>query len=217
MELVKLVTGRRTVKAFDPARKIPDAVIAQVRALLRYSPSSINSQPWHYVLASTPEGKARLAKAAQDPYAYNGPKILNASHVVVLCARTDMDEAHLAAILAQEERDGRYPQPDDKAKQQQARAAYVNLHRFARQDVRHWLEKQVYLALGALLLGAAALEIAACPMEGFDPSILDEELGLRAKNLAAVVVVALGFAGAGDWNASLPKSRLPADGLFTDL
>jgi nitroreductase / dihydropteridine reductase len=208
---------RRAVKAFDPGKKIPEAVIEELRVLLRHNPSSVNSQPWHFILAATDGGKARIAKAAQGPYAYNGPKILNASHVVVLCARTDMDDAHMAALLAQEDKDGRYPAPEAKEAYRKSRAAYVDLHRFDKKDLPHWMEKQVYLALGALLLGAAALGLDACPMEGFDARALDEELGLRAQGRTSVAIVALGAAGAGDWNAKLPKSRLPAESVFTNL
>ena len=67
------------------------------------------------------------------------------------------------------------------------------------------------------LLGAAALGLDACPMEGFDADLLDAEFGLPARNLAAVAVAALGYRGPDDWNAALPKARLPAAELFTEL
>jgi nitroreductase / dihydropteridine reductase len=217
MNVASLAQTRRSTKAFDPARKIPADLFEQLRVLLRHSPSSVNSQPWHFVVAATADGKARIARATPAPYAYNGQKILNASHVVVLCARTDVDAAYLAKLLAQEEQDGRFPAPEAKEAYRQSRATYVDLHRSKRRDLPQWMEKQVYLALGTLLLGAAALGIDACPMEGFDARALDEELGLRAQGLASVVLVALGTSGPGDWNAALPKSRLPAETLFTEL
>lgn len=217
MDIAKIARTRHTAKAFDPVKKIPESLFEQLQTLLRHSPSSVNSQPWHFVIAATAAAKARLARATPPPYAYNGPKILNASHVVVLCVRTDIDAAHLNALLAQETRDGRYP--DDAAQEayRKSRAAYVELHRARRQDLPHWMEKQVYLALGILLLGAAALGLDACPIEGFDAAALDAELGLSARGLKSVAIVALGFRGPGDWNAQLPKSRLPAESLFTLL
>lgn len=217
MDIAQIATTRRTAKAFDPAKKIPESVIEELRVLLRHSPSSINSQPWHFVIAATDAGKARIAKAARGPYAYNAPKLRNASHAVVLCVRADMDDAHVAAILAREEKDGRFPSPEDKEKQRLARAAYVDLHHNVRRDVPHWMEKQVYLALGSLLLGAAALGLDACPMEGFDARVLDDELGLGSKGLRSSVLVALGYRGTDDWNAKLPKSRLSAPSVFTEL
>lgn len=210
MNLADVVHQRRATKAFDPARKIPPNVLAELESLLHFAPSSINSQPWHFVVAGTDEGKARIAQAMQGNTAYNAAKILNASHVVVFCVRQDLDDAHLAAVIAQEEADGRFSGDEARAAQLKGRGYYLNMHRFERKDVQHWMEKQVYLALGTLLLGAATLGVDACPMEGFDAVLLDEVLGLRARGLGSVVVAALGYSSVDDFNAGLPKSRLPA-------
>ena len=77
------------------------------------------------------------------------------------------------------------------------------------------MEKQVYLALGTLLLGAATLEIDATPIEGFDRTTLDDVLGLRERGLNSVVLAALGYHSDEDFNACLPKSRLTADEILT--
>jgi nitroreductase / dihydropteridine reductase len=215
MDIASIALRRHTCKAYDPARKISAADFAQLKTLLRHAPSSVNSQPWHFVIADTDEGKARIARATQPGYPVNEAKIRNASHVIALCARTGMDEAHLATLLDQEDRDGRYPAPDARAAQNKSRHFYVNQHRFDARDTQHWMEKQVYLALGTLLLGAAALGIDATPIEGFDSRILNEELGLRDKGLTSVVLVALGYRSADDFNAALPKSRLPEAAVFS--
>ncbi|HOD14795.1 MAG TPA: oxygen-insensitive NAD(P)H nitroreductase [Spirochaetota bacterium] len=217
MNIAQLARARYATKAFDPDKKIPEALMDELRTLLRLSPSSVNSQPWHFIIASGAEGKARIGAATRPSYAYNEPKILNASHVAVLCVRTGLDEAHLAALIGQEERDGRFTAPEAKAGQDRGRRFYLGLHRNERGDERPWMEKQVYLALGMLLLGAAALGIDACPMEGFDAGALDAELGLADRGLASLVIVCLGYRGEGDYNAHLPKSRLPAGAVFTEL
>jgi len=216
MNVIDLATTRRTTKAFDPQQPIPAEAVEQLRTLLRFAPSSINSQPWHFVFAQSAAGKERIARAAPPPYAYNGPKILSAPLVIVLCARTDIEEAHMQNVLDRERQDGRFPDAEAAAAQVKARGFYIDLHR-EHGDVRPWMEKQVYLALGTLLLGAAGLGLDACPMEGFDPALLDAELGLAEKGLAGVVLVAVGHRSADDWNAPLPKSRLPADTLFSNL
>ena len=218
MDIARIALSRHTCKAYDPARKIPAEQIEQIKTLLRYAPSSVNSQPWHFIIAASSEGKARVAKAAQQgAYASNGPKILNASHVVVFCARTTMDDTHLAALLAQEEADGRFPAPEGKEMQNKGRNYYTNLHRFDFKDTQHWMEKQIYLALGTLLLGAAALKIDATPIEGFDARLLNEELGLREKGLASVVLAALGYRSPDDFNAKLPKSRFPMERVIEEI
>ena len=219
MDIARIAQTRHTCKAYDASRKIPAEQVEQLKTLLRYAPSSVNSQPWHFFIADTDAGKARIAKSTPEgsPYAANLPKVKNASHIVALCARTNVDDAHIAALLAQEEKDGRFPTPEGKEMQNKGRNFYVGLHRNNPQDMEAWTQKQVYLALGTLLFGAGALGIDATPIEGFDPKLLDEELVLNEKGLKSVVLVALGYRSAEDFNAKLPKSRLAAEQVLTAL
>lgn len=217
MDIVAAARRRHTVKAYDGSRKIPAGLMAQLREVLRLAPSSVNSQPWRFIVAASEEGKTRIARAAEGGAQYNVPKIRGASHVIVLATRSDADPAHLDAVLGQEERDGRFADAAGRGAQQKGRAGYTDLHLYARKDLPHWYEKQTYLALGTLLLAAAALDVGATPMEGFDAEVLDRELGLREKGFTSTVIVALGYAGEDDFNARLPKSRLPADDVFADI
>lgn len=217
IDIARIATTRHTCKAFDPAKKIAAADMNALRTVLRCAPSSVNSQPWHYVIAASDAGKACIAEALQGGYAYNAPKVLACSHAVVLCARTELDDAHVAAILAQEEKDGRFPSAEAKTNQNNSRNYYVGMHRNDLKDIAAWTQKQVYLALGTLLQGAAALGIDACPMEGFDKAQLDAVLDLAPRGLTAVVIAALGYRSDADFNAKLPKSRLPEANLFTEL
>jgi nitroreductase / dihydropteridine reductase len=217
MNIVEKAAQRHTVKAFDTSRKVPDEIIAQLRMLLRLAPSSVNSQPWHFVIAATDEGKEKIARAAEAGFQYNAAKIRTASHVVVLATRVAADEAYLETLLAQEERDGRFVNEAARTSGRGARALFTDIHRYNQKDVTQWYEKQTYLALGTLLLGAATLDVGATPMEGFNAEVLDKELSLREKGYSATVIVSLGYSGAEDFNAKLPKSRLPAEVLFTDI
>lgn len=91
MDIAGITFSLHTCKAYDPSRKIPSGQIEQLRTLLSDSPSSMNSQTWHYVMAASDEGKTHIAKAIQHPvYAADGPKIHNGSHVFVFCTRTTM-------------------------------------------------------------------------------------------------------------------------------
>ncbi|KGT86925.1 oxygen-insensitive NAD(P)H-dependent nitroreductase NfsB [Enterobacter cancerogenus] len=215
MTLNDAVARRHTVKAFASGKSLPQEEIETLLNVLRNSPSSVNSQPWHFVVASTPEGREQIAQSTTGAFVYNGPKVLNASHVIALCMRTDLDDAHLQNVLAQEEQDGRFAKPEGKAGQDKSRRGYVDMHRYEQRDIPQWMEKQVYLALGGLLLGAAMLGIDATPMEGFDQRELDQALGLREKGFTSVVLVSLGYRSGEDFNAALPKSRLPREEIFT--
>lgn len=217
MDIAKIARQRYTTKAFDPSRRIPEAQVEQLRSVLRNAPSSVNSQPWHFIVAASPEGRARLMSATQGSYAYNGPKVQNASHVIALCARLSLDDAHLGAVLEREAADGRFATDEAKANQDKARRFYAGLHQTELRDEAAWIDRQVYIALGGLLLAAGALGIDACPMEGFDAAALSAELDLTAQGLRPVVLVALGYRSGEDFNAALPKSRLAEDRLFSEL
>lgn len=217
IQLMDVVQKRYSTKVFNPNKKISDEGVEQIKGLLRFSPSSVNSQPWHFIIAGTDEGKKRISKGTQGFFSFNDEKVLDASHVVVLCAKTEIDDAYNLHLLEQEDKDGRFTEPDAKDGLHMARTIFVNMHRFDFKDAQHWMEKQVYLNMGTLLLGAGALGIDAVPIEGFDPKVLDEEFGLREKGYTAVAIVALGYHSDEDFNASLPKSRRPEEEIFTIL
>ena len=209
MNSTDVMKSRYTTKKFDSEKSIPEKTIREIENLLRLAPSSTNIQPWKFILALTPQGKTRIAKAAAGFYSYNEPKIMNASAVVFFSVRETIDTVYLEKLLAQEKADGRFNSDKTMNGQRDGRAHFVNLHRFERKDTQQWMEKQVYLAVGILLFGAASLGLDACPMEGFDSRILDEELGLRTDGYSSSVIVSLGYHSKDDFNAALPKSRLP--------
>lgn len=216
MDIIKAAASRYSTKAFDADKKISEENIEKVKDLLRLSPSSTNSQPWHFILASTPEAKARIAKATSGFYVFNERKVLDASHVVVFCAKTAIDETHLSKLLDQENADGRFASQQAMEGQHKGRSYFVNMHRFDYKDAQHWMEKQVYLNVGNFLLGVSTLNIDAVPIEGFDARILDEEFGLREKGFTSLVIVPIGYRSVEDFNASLPKSRLAFSEILTE-
>ncbi|MFB0713253.1 oxygen-insensitive NAD(P)H nitroreductase [Buttiauxella noackiae] len=216
MDIIQSAASRYSTKAFDASKKISDENIEKVKDLLRLSPSSTNSQPWHFILASTDEAKARIAKATSGFYVFNERKVLDASHVVVFCAKTAIDETHLSKLLEQENADGRFASQQAMEGQHKGRSYFVNMHRFDYKDAQHWMEKQVYLNVGNFLLGVSTMNIDAVPIEGFDSRSLDEEFGLREKGFTSLVIVPIGYRSAEDFNAALPKSRLEFSEILTE-
>ena len=217
MNITHYSKTRYTTKSFDPTFNLSPEQVESIETLLRYSPSSTNAQPWHFFIASSPQGKALIAKATSGFYSFNEPKIRHASHVVVFCTRTNLEASYLNKLLVQETQDGRFATPEAAAGQSRGRSYFIDMHRYELRDATHWADKQVYLAVGTLLLGASALGIDACPIEGFDPKTLDEALSLREKDLVSTVIVALGRRKEDDFNAKLPKSRLPVSSVITRM
>ncbi|HBY2368075.1 TPA: hypothetical protein MIS09_11780 [Klebsiella pneumoniae] len=73
------------------------------------------------------------------------------------------------------------------------------------------------LAVGNFLLGVAAMGLDAVPIEGVDFAILDEEFDLKAQGYTSLVVVPVGHHSVEDFNATLPKSRLPQSTTITEI
>lgn len=217
LSITEALNTRYTTKAYDPSRKISDADFAQLKAILRMSPSSTNLQPWHFVIASDEAGKARIAKGTQGFFAFNEPKVMGASHVVVFASKVHIEEDYFARVTEQEDQDGRYPNADIKAQVDSVRKLFCNIHRYDLRDEAQWHGHQVYLNMGAVMLGAAQLGIDATPMEGIDLKAINEEFDLPAKGYTALAVVSFGYRSAEDFNdpAKTPKSRLPEEVIFT--
>ena len=158
-----------------------------------------------------------MAKGTQGDYPFNTPKVLDASHVVVICTLIHADDAYLQTVLDQEDEDGRFAKPEFKEQTRQGRQLFLDMHRFENKDETHWLARQVYLNMGSVLLGAALLEIDAVPMEGVDLKALNEEFDLRSKGYSAVAVISFGYRSHDDYNAEIPKSRLGREVILIKL
>ncbi|TXC43693.1 nitroreductase family protein, partial [Salmonella enterica] len=46
----RLLHQRYSTKAFDPSKKLTAEEADKIKTLLLYSPSSTNSQPWHFIV-----------------------------------------------------------------------------------------------------------------------------------------------------------------------
>lgn len=214
MNIVDISQKRYTTKHYDPTKKIPADKIEQLLTVLRNSPSSVNSQPWHFYVIDNDEAKNKILPAILE---FNQPRVTGASHTIVFCIKTPLDDAHLVNLLNQEDKDGRYPSADLKQAQDQGRRHFVKLNSATIESQQCWESKQAYLALGQLLFAAATIGIDSTAIEGYDAQKMDDILDLKSKGLKSIVVATLGYRAENDGNAHRPKSRLPKEQLFTFL
>lgn len=216
MNLQQIIHQRYATKKYNPNKKIPEEQVEQLVELLQYSPTSINSQPYHFIVTGTPAGKKRIASSMDSGlYTYNRDKVINASHSVVICSKTSIDRAYLTKVMEKAYQDGRIDSPEKVEQMVSQYMGFVDLHNNVEKDAQNWMSKQCYIALGNLLLGAAALRIDATPIEGFDSQALDKEFNLAEQGYMSLVIVTLGYRADDDAYANLPKSRLSKEDLFT--
>ncbi len=217
MDTLATAKTRYATKAYDAEKKIPQAQFEKLLEILRFSPSSVNIQPWHFLIAETDEAKQRIASALTGNYIYNAAKVLNSSHTLVFCTRTDISAEYLEQLLQQDDVSGRFKDETAKQGQRDTRKGYVEFYRNELKNLPAWMENQTYLALGQLLFAAGLEGIDATPMEGFDRDLINKEFELTEKGLKASVIVSLGYRSENDFNAKLPKSRLSDEVVFTRL
>lgn len=217
MDTLVTAKTRYATKAYNAEKKIPQAQFDKLLEILRFSPSSVNIQPWHFLVAESDQAKQRIASALTGNYVYNAAKVLHSSHTLVFCTHTDISAEYLEQLLQQDDASGRFKDEAAKQGQRDTRHGYVEFYRNELKNLSSWMENQTYLALGQFLFAAGLEGIDATPMEGFDRDTLNKEFKLTEKGLKASVIVALGYRSDSDFNAKLPKSRLPDQVIFTRL
>ena len=215
MNLDKLMSKHLT-RYFDPSKTIPEETLQQLLRFLRSTPTSTNIQPNHFHVLATPEGKERLANNLGERFD-NNEKILNASHAIILTTRADLPESHLEKVFSKERADRRFP---DLAKQELRESTsrdflgFLDLPHMYDQDLKHWMEKQTYMALGMTMMAAAELGVEAMPLEGFDPISVDKAFKIRETGHTTTVLMALGYPDPAKVYSN-PISRFESDQLFT--
>lgn len=204
-EIQKKLEWRYATKAFDPAKKIPAEKWETLENALLLAPSSFGLQPWKFLVVENQELRAKLR-----PHAWNQSQITDASHLVILTARKDVDEKFVAKFI------DRIVQV--RGVSRDSLSAYEKTMNDAlrgKTDKDNWARRQAYIAMGFLLETAALLDVDACPMEGFDPAAFDELLGLKNSEYGSVAVVPLGYRSAQDPFKDFAKVRFEKSEVIT--
>ena len=77
-----IVYNRRSIRNFDTSVKIPREELLEILDKTVTAPSSVNMQPWRFVVVDSEEGKEKL-----DPFvSYNGLQNETSSAMVLIFA-----------------------------------------------------------------------------------------------------------------------------------
>lgn len=64
-DFTSIITGRRSIRKYDPSVKISKEEMTEILTEATLAPSSVNMQPWRFVIIESPEAKAKLAPIAK--------------------------------------------------------------------------------------------------------------------------------------------------------
>ena len=200
-ELLSALRFRYATKSFDPARKIPSGTWEAFEQSLVLTPSSFGLQPWKFLIVENPETREKLKAAS-----WGQGQVTDASHLVVLTARTDLAQADIESWIARLSEVQGTPL-DALAGLSGVISSFSSAMTPAEKQA--WNTRQVYIALGQLMTSAAVLGIDSCPLEGISPADYDAILGLGGTGYATAVACALGYRSPEDKYAAAPKARFP--------
>lgn len=208
-ELLEALNFRYATKIFDPSREIPSETWSSLESSLTLTPSSFGLQPWRFIVVKSPELREQLKAAS-----WGQSQVTEASHLVVLTARTDLAQQDIDSWIARLSKIQQTPIAD--------LAGYSTVitsfcEKMSAPDKQAWNTRQVYIALGQLMTSAAMIGIDSCPLEGISTTEYDEILGLKDSGYTTAVACALGYRSPDDAYALAKKARFPAEQLISYL
>tara|TARA_B110000977_G_scaffold193149_1_gene267706 strand:- start:109 stop:750 length:642 start_codon:yes stop_codon:yes gene_type:complete len=207
--LIEQLNWRYATKKMDATKTVPQDKLDVIIEAIRMAPTSSGTQPFELLVVTNPEKLAAIQEAAGGQ-----AQITDGSHLLVFAAWDNytaerIDEVVDINIEARGDLPMLHAYYDNLKNNYVPRDAAVNYAHAAR---------QAYIALGIALVAAAEQEVDSTPMEGFDPSKVDEILGLKARGLRSVVLLPLGYRDpTGDWLLPMGKVRKPLKTMVTHV
>ena len=157
MDFLSLAQNRYTTKIYN-GKTLSKETLEQLKEILRLAPSSINSQPWEFILV----GDKRKDEVFAPLSLMNEERVKQASHIVIFRVLENVERF--------EEEAPSYISEGGRTFYQQYIKPQGEAH------VKAWMGHQVYVALGYFLAGCAAMGVDSTPMEGILPKEYDQHL-----------------------------------------
>ena len=209
MSIINSLSWRYAVKRMN-GNKVSQDKLDTLLDAITLSASGFGLQPYQIFMVEDADLKAKI-----QPIAYGQPQIVESSHLLIFAAWNEVTEAQIDAYmnLIAETRGMSISDLGD------FKGAIAGSMKYkSKEQQAEWADRQVYLAMGTALAAAGELQIDTTPMEGFIPAKLDELLGLEAKGLHSVLILAIGERDeATDYMVNVKKVRTPKSELFVQL
>jgi len=215
-EIIKDLKGRYTCKKYDASKRVPQEKLEVLYEAMRLSASSINSQPWRFIVLESDEAKERMHKTFVNKYHFNKAHIVEASHIILFAHHPNYTREDYAKVVDKAIADGRTkPQERENAF---GGFVFAQMNTDADGYTGAWTKAQLYLALGNTLHTLARLDIDSTCLEGIDVPLVNQAFQEELKGYSCEVALAIGYHDREkDFNAKLAKSRLSREDIFVYL
>jgi nitroreductase/dihydropteridine reductase len=208
MSLIEKLQWRYATKKMDSTKAVPEAKVEQILEAIRLTASSSGLQPYEVLVVTNKDIRQKIRAVSNDQ-----SQVTDCSHLLVFAAWDTYTAERINTAFDMTEKARNFTSESGTAYRQMLLKIYPN--RDAEVNFTH-TAKQAYIGLGTALIAAAYEQVDCTPMEGFNPSALDEILNLKAKGLRSVVMLPLGYRKADeDWLVNLKKVRKPKEAFIT--
>jgi nitroreductase/dihydropteridine reductase len=209
MKLIDALNWRYATKRMN-GEKVPQEKIDSILQATSLSASSMGLQPYTILAITNEEVKKKIQMAA-----YNQPQIVESSHLLVFAAWDDVTEQQVDEYL----KNIAATRNVSAESLLGFRASLMNIVNGRTKEQKYeWSARQAYIAFGTAITAAAIEEVDATPMEGFQPELVDEILGLKQKGLRSVTILAIGYRDTSkDLLAAAKKVRRNIDQLVLNV
>ncbi|WOD06072.1 nitroreductase family protein [Marinomonas sp. GJ51-6] len=206
--------NRHTVKHYNASKTIPKEDLGVIYEALRLSPSSIDSQPWKFIVIESEAAKQKFHDTFENKHQFNQKHAKAASHIILFAHKTHYSREDFTKVLDVHVQIGRIK--EEAREQAFGSFAFVDMNSDEQGNNAAWTKAQVYLALGNLMHVLARLKIDSTPLEGIDQELVADVFSEELEGYQCDVALAMGYSDTeNDFNAKLPKSRLPKESIIT--
>lgn len=162
-KLTQAFDFRHACKVFDETKKISSDDLNYILDAGRKSPSSFGLEPWHFVVISDDNIKAKLKSAC-----FNQPQITSCSHLVIVLYRK-AEQFTVQSEYLRKALQRNIPQDEPNFDLDATCQYFIDYSKTLPKDnnLNHWSEMQGYIASTNMMTAAAYQEIDSCAIGGF--------------------------------------------------
>lgn len=216
-QIIEDLNWRYTTKHYDENKKISKEDMETIKEALRMSASSINSQPWKFIIIESDEAKQRFHKTFEKNFQFNQKHATHASHSILFAHKTHFVKEDYKRRVDVEVESGHLAK--DMYDQMMGAIAFADMCADENGNNSTWTKAQTYIALGNILHVLARLKIDSTSMEGVDAVAIKEEFAKEiGEGYECTFALSLGYHKDGeDYNFGKPKARLPQDEIIKTI
>ena len=212
-KIIEDLESRYTTKKYEEGKKIPQETLEILFESMRLSASSINSQPWKFLILESDAAKQKMHNTFVNKFQFNQQHILASCAIILFAHKTHYTRDDYAKVVDKHIEDKRLEAQNRESGF--ASFVFAALNTDENGETSSWTKNQVYLALGNTLHTLSRLEIDSTTMEGVDSELISQEFAKELKGYKCEVALAIGYHHpTEDFNASLPKSRLSMESVL---